>query len=165
MKRMMTALVALALLLIVAAPSAMAAPVRVLTKTTLDRFLKDFPAMMVELEALGEETSESFEGIGEEEGEAGFSADTIRAGIAAAMADAKVKAILDRYGWNDKFIDVYVAIVSCYTYLAFEEVYNAYPMPEYKQYMEELRAAVHPDDIALVKANKAAIDEALGMED
>ncbi len=163
MKRMMTALVASALLLIVAAPSAMAAPVRVLTKTTLDRFLKDFPAMMVELEALGEETSESFEGIGEEE--AVFSADTIRAGIAAALADAKVKAILNRYGWNDSFVEVYVAIVSCYTYLAFEEVYNAYPMPEYKKYMEELRAAVNPDDIALVKANKVSIDEALGMED
>jgi hypothetical protein len=162
---MKPALVALALLLAIAVPSATAAPARVLTKSTLDRFLKDFPAMMVELEALGEETVESFESYGGDEEPADFSAESIRATLAAAIADEKVKAILRRYGWGDTFVDVYFTIVSCYSYLAFEEVFNAYPMPEYKQYMEQLRATVHPDDIAIVKANKAAIDEALGMED
>lgn len=169
MKRSCAALAAFTLILALGAQTAWAAPARLLSKATLDRFLKDFPAMMAELEALGDEVSGPFEDIGGDEGMAdpsqAFSAETIKAGLAAALADARVKAILVRYGWNDQFVTVYTAILSGYTYIMFEEIYKAYPMAEYKQYMDQMLASVHPDDIALVRANLDRIKAALVMDD
>lgn len=165
MKRTITVLISFALLMTVAVPAALASPARVLTKPTIDRFIKDFPAMQVEFEALGDKTMESIESLGSDEESVEYSAESLRKALNTAMADVKIKAILKRYGWNDTFVDVYLAIVSSCSYLAFEEVYNAYPMPEYKQYLDQVRATVHPDDIAIVKANKVAIDRVLNAVD
>jgi len=169
MKRSCTALAAFSLILALGAQAAWAAPARLLSKATLDRFLRDFPAMMAELEALGDEVSETFEEIGGDDEmadpSAAFSMETLKAGMAAAMADARVKAILVKYGWNDQFVTVYTAILSGYTYIMFEEVYKAYPMAEYKQYLDQMLASVHPDDIALVRANLERINAALDMDD
>ncbi|GAB1455535.1 hypothetical protein MASR2M48_08420 [Spirochaetota bacterium] len=63
MKRTITVLISFALLMTVAVPAALASPARVLTKPTIDRFIKDFPAMQVEFEALGDKTMESIESL------------------------------------------------------------------------------------------------------
>ncbi len=143
---------------------ALAAPTRVLTKGTLDKFVNDFPAITLEFEALGDDVAETLGKSGDDES-AAFSMATLKSSIESVFADARVKAILAKYGWNSQFIDVYVTIMSAYMYVVFEDFYAAYPMPETKQYMDEVRLAMHPDDLALVKANRAGLEKALGMED
>jgi len=142
----------------------LAAPARVLTKGTLEKFIKDFPAITLEFEALGDDVAETLGKSGDDES-AAFSMATLRSSIESVFADARVRAILAKYGWDTRFIDAYVTIMSAYMYVVFEEFYAVYPMPETKQYMDEVRLALHPDDLALVKASRADLEKALGMED
>lgn len=165
MKRTIT-IAGICLALAFTAQPAAAAPARVLDKATLDRFLDVFPEMVAELETLGDDLSGPFDELGDDGGDSGgFSMDAMRAGIEAAFADARVKAILSKYGWDARFIEVYATIISGYMYIAFEEIYATYPMEATKLYLDEVKGAMHPDDIALLKANRARIEAVLGMED
>ncbi|PKL08690.1 MAG: hypothetical protein CVV51_07690 [Spirochaetae bacterium HGW-Spirochaetae-7] len=142
----------------------LAAPARVLSKATIDRFMKDFPAITAEFEALGDGVAETL-GRSDDGETAAFSMATLKSSIESVFADARVKTILAKYGWNSQFIEVYVTVMSAYMYVVFEDFYAAYPMPETKRYMDEVRLALHPDDLAIVKANRAGLEKALGMED
>jgi len=164
MKRILTIAGLLFALAVIAIQPVLAAPVRVLSKASLDKFVKDFPAITLEFESLGDDVAETLGKSGDEES-AAFSAATLRSSIEAVFADARVKAILAKYGWNAQFIDVYVTIMSAYMYIVFDDLYAAYPMPETKQYMDEVKLVLHPDDLAMVKARRADLEKALGMED
>jgi hypothetical protein len=166
MKKRIVALICFASLLFSLAP-AVAAPAKALSAASLDKFLKDYPALMGELEALGDDILDDFgiEDDGDESMAEGLDLGAIRAGLAAATADARVRAILKKYGWNELFTDAYIAIFYGLTYLTFEEIYAAYPMAEYKAYMDELKSLVHGDDVALVKANRGRIEDTLDFDD
>lgn len=166
MKNRIVAITCFALLSFSLAPLS-AAPMKVLSKPSLEKFLKDYPALMGEIEALGDDVLDEIEfgDDGDETMGEGLDLGAIRAGLAAATADARVRAILKKYGWNELFTDAYVAIFYGLSYLTFEEIYAAYPMAEYKAYMEELKSLVHGDDIALVKANRGRIEDTLDFDD
>lgn len=143
--------------------SAAAAPTRALTKALLDKALKDYPAMMSELNALGADLENEL-GLDEEAGQT-FDMAAIKAAIRSVYANAKVKAVMTKYGWTENYFEVYLALVFGYSYLVFEEAYAAYPMPEMKAYLDQIKGLVHEDDIALVKANRVRIEEVLDLGD
>lgn len=169
MKKLMNAAF-FALLMFVAAIPAFASPPRVLTRELLDDFLHDFPLVQAEMEALEDELDEVFSDSGMEDDdfemeEGGFpSLESIQAGIMAVMMNPKVNAILTKYGWTEAFMQTYVAVMTGYTHLAFEEIYLAYPMPELKEVLDQLKTGLHPDDLALLKEYRYKIEATLDVD-
>jgi len=157
-------------LVLAAAPvlPALAAPpaAKVLTQASLDKFLKDLPSVMKELEKLGNDLEEKA-GLDEDSREEGEPLDmaAIRTAMKALYADAKVKAVLARYGWTENFFELYVVVAIGISYLAFEDAYAMYPMAEMKAMMDQIKAGVHADDLALVKANRGRVEAALDWDD
>jgi len=157
-------------LVLAAAPvlPALAAPpaAKVLTQASLDKFLKDLPSVMKELEKLGNDLEEKA-GLDEDSREDGEPLDmaAIRTAMKALYADAKVKAVLARYGWTENFFELYVVVAIGISYLAFEDAYAMYPMAEMKAMMDQIKAGVHADDLALVKANRGRVEAALDWDD
>ena len=152
-------------LLISVSPLA-AAPAKAFTPSSLERFLKDLPALMEELENLGEEFSEEFEGIfgtGEEQGS--FDPSFVAAALAGVTANARVQAVLRKYKWATEFLPMYSALIYGYTYLIFEEIYAVYPLADYKTYLAQMKELVHPDDIALIKQNRELVESVLNGGD
>lgn len=166
MRKLIVTAVVLGLVFALVSPLAAApAPAKVLTQATLDKFLKDFPAISAEIEKLGTDLEEKA-GLDEESqgGGQAMNPAAIRDAMKAMYADARIKAIIAKYGWNENFFEVLVAVMFGYTYLAFEEAYAAYPMAEMKTAMDQIKAGVHQDDIALVKANRAKVEKALDTD-
>jgi hypothetical protein len=156
-------LVLVAILVFAAAIPVFAAPTRVLTREVLDKFLRDFPLVQAEMEALDAELSDEFAAFQMED--AGFpTLESIQAGIMAVMLNPKVNAILAKYGWTESFMQTYVVVMTGYTYIAFEEIYLAYPMPQLKEVMDQLKTGVHSDDLALLKQYRSRIEAALDLD-
>ena len=168
MKKLLSLVLASMLVLVAVIPVS-AAPARVLTRNVLEKFLRDFPVVQAEMDALEDELAEEFsdfemeDDFGMEDG--GFpTLESIQAGIMAVMMHPKVNAILTKYGWTEAFLQTYVSVMVGYSHLAFEEIYQAYPMPELKEVMDQLRSGVHPDDLALLKEYRTRIEAVLDVD-
>jgi hypothetical protein len=158
-----------ALLLFVAIIPVSAAPARVLTRNVLEKFLQDLPLVQAEMDALENELAEEFsdfemeDDFGMEDGDFP-TLESIQAGIMAVMMHPKVNAILAKHGWTEAFLQTYVAVMVGYSHLAFEEIYQAYPMPQLKEVMDQLSSGVHPDDLALLKEYRTRIEAVLDVD-
>lgn len=160
MKKYQAIVIALVLLVSFVMPAVAVGPAKVLSKSVLDKFLKDFPAIQADLDALGQEFSDQFNEFNDDgSGTVNFSA--IRQAMTAAMSDSRVKAIFTKYGWSNSFIEVYTTVLTGFSYMMFEELDAMYPMDQYKEYMNQVKASVNADDLALIKANRAEIEEVL----
>jgi len=156
-------LVLVAVLVFAAAIPVVAAPTRVLTREILDKFLRDFPLVQAEMEALDAELTEEFSAFQMED--SGFpTLESIQAGIMAVMMNPKVYMILAKYGWTEAFMQTYVVVMTGYTHIAFEEIYLAYPMPQLKEVMDQLKTGVHPDDLALLMQYRSRIESVLDLD-
>ncbi|HOX91622.1 MAG TPA: hypothetical protein PLC54_01785 [Spirochaetales bacterium] len=161
-KLAVSTLVILALFALVLPVSA--APSKVLTKTLLDKFLKDLPGIMADLQNLDDDVIEDLDMGGEEEDET-FNPATIKSEMKKAFEQPEIRKVLAKYGWGDNFADVYFAVLFGYTCVMYEGFYAMYPSPETKSYIDQLKALVHQDDIAMVKANEERISQAVDMDD
>lgn len=139
---------------------AAAAPARVLSQPVLDRFLKDLGAISSELEAYGK-TLEADEDSAASPGAGGFSAPDYAALLSGLKADARIRAILGKYGWKDEFWQVYVAVMQGIFVAAMDEAYAQAPMAEIKKAADQTRALLHPEDLALVLRNRDKITSAI----
>jgi hypothetical protein len=150
-------LVLVAMLVFTAVIPVAAAPTRILTRDVLDRFLRDFPLVQAEIEALDVELTEEFSDLQMED--EGFpTLESIQAGIMAVMMNPKVNAILARYGWTEAFMQTYVTVLTGYSYLVFEELFLAYPLPQLKEVVDQLAPSLHPEDLALLKEYRTRIE-------
>ncbi|MFH2115385.1 MAG: hypothetical protein ABIJ86_12850 [Spirochaetota bacterium] len=156
-------LVLVAMLVFVAAVPVFASPARVLNQDVLDKFLRDFPLVQAEMEALDAELTEEFSDF-EMEDEGFPTLESIQAGIMAVMMNPKVNSILAKYGWTEAFIQTYMVVMTGYSYIAFEEIYLAYPLPELKQVVDQLEPGLHPDDLALLKEYRTRIEMVLDVD-
>jgi len=162
MKKLLSLVLASMLVLGAAIPVS-AAPTRVLTRDVLDKFLRDFPLVQAEMEALDAELSEEFSAFQMED--SGFpTLASIQAGIMAVMMNPKVYTILAKYGWTETFMQTYVVVMTGYSYIAFEEIYLAYPMPQIKEVLDQLKPGLHPDDLALLKQYRSRIEAVLDLD-
>jgi hypothetical protein len=165
----LSALVLASIVVLFATAPVFAAPPSVLTRDILDKFLKDFPQVQAEIEELEDleeleaELAEEFSDF--EIGDDGFpTLESIQAGIMAVMLNPKVNAILARYGWTEAFMETYVVVLSGYSYIAFEEIYLAYPIPQIKEVLDQLKTGLHPDDLALLKEYRTRIEMVLDVD-
>jgi len=147
-------------LLVLCVLGAAAAPARVLSQPVLDRFLKDLGAISAELEAYGK-TLEADEDSGAAPGAGGFAAPDYAALLSGLKADARIRAILGKYGWKDEFWQVYVAVMQGIFVVSMDEAYVQAPMAEIKKAADQARALLHPDDLALVLRNRDKITSAI----
>lgn len=157
-----SALVILALFAL--ALPASAAPTKALTKPLLDKFIKDIPAIVDDLQSLDDDVTEALGLDGESDDEA-FDPAAIKADMKKAFELPQVRKIMAKYGWGDNFTDVYFSVVFGYMCIAYEEFYVMYPSEETKAFIAQLKAIVHPEDLALVKANQDRIAQALDMDE
>ena len=172
-------IVALTVGLVVASAALAQAPQRLLNDGDVKKFVRDFKPMTAELDKLGKAAdvdTENMSGLNEV--------------LNKLRANAEAQRILRKYGWADRQFDKFAAIFRGYAVVKLEgsetvdsgEVKEAIAMiesnpslsAEQKAAMKaqmsqmqgmagtekELRAQVHPADIAVIKANEAALDEA-----
>lgn len=162
MKKLLATVFALILVSAAAIP-VFAAPERILTRELMEKFLRDFPLVQAEMEALDAELSEELEAF--EMDDSGLpSLESIQAGIMAIMMNPKVMAILARYGWTEAFMQTYIAVMTGYTYIAFEEIFLTYPLPQIKEILDQFRTGLHPDDLALLKQYRSRIEAVLDID-
>lgn len=144
--------------LVLALAAGHAAPQKILSQATVDRFLRDVGPIAADLEAYGKslETDESM-GAPAPSADGGFGAPDFKAVFSGLRADAAVRGILAKRGWKEDFWDVYGTIAMGLYVSAMEEVLAQVQMPDLKKGMDEARAMLHPDDLSLVGKNKDRI--------
>lgn len=145
MKRSIAA--ALAVFLIAGAAYSQTPP-RVLSTYDIERFIKDAPGLMADLEAVGsdfdEEVAES------QDDPTSFTPGTIKSVLAAARASAEVRNVLEKYNWDGRFWDVYFTIYVGVYVSMMDQALAQYPSPELKAQVDRFRASIHKDDHTLV---------------
>lgn len=146
---------------LVAALVAQAAPKRVLDQKTLDRFLADYPKIQAEGESSGIEIGEDSDP--EETDQAAFDPAVIKAQFEKARKDPRVKAFLAKYGWDEKFWDVVLTITMSSFVVSMDQYPPEARTPELTDAVKKFKAAVHPADLDLVKANFPRITEAMDI--
>lgn len=122
-------------------------PQAVLTSGDLDKFINTLRPMSEELDALGVEV--------------GSEANTAE----AMMANAKVMAILKKYGWDSTMWVKWSSIAMCYSKLKMDEQLAALPAEQRAQMKEMMKMAgqsldtmVNAEDLKLVKAKMSQLD-------
>jgi len=127
----------------------------ILTDGDIQHFITTYKPMIAELEALGHDFDSD---IDEEEINPGNMFAAIGAAMQSIAAQSDVKAILDKYEWDEQFFPKFMAIATGFSYhkmdVALEEMTE-----EEKQYgeaminmlKEQMAMRVHEDDLALVK--------------
>jgi hypothetical protein len=163
MKRSIAA--ALAALLLAGAAAAQT-PRPVLSPYDIERFIKDMPGLMADLEAAGsdfdEEVAES------QDDPASFTPASLKSLLAGARASAEVRRVLEKYSWDGRFWDVYYTIYVGVYVSMLDQALVQYPSPELKALVEPFRTSIHKDDHALVLRNLPRlleVFEALDQED
>jgi O-methyltransferase involved in polyketide biosynthesis len=158
MKRLFSFILCISLLVPVV--FAQSTPKRVLTQAKIDKFLSDLPKLSKELERFADKYDQAF-GMDSPEMAESFSQFTVpdvAAMFKAIQADAEVKKILAKYGWND-FWEVYGAVLSGYFLITFEDLAAQMNSPEFTKSIEQSKANYNKDDYQLVKKNEAKIQE------
>jgi hypothetical protein len=122
-------------------------PQAMLNAADVDKFIKTIRPMSDEFEALGIAI----------DGDNGVS-DQI-------MANAKVMAILKKYGWDNTMWMKWSAIAMCYGKLKMDEQMAALPAEQRAQMKEMMKMAgqsldtmVNPEDLKVVKAKMSQLD-------
>jgi len=87
-------------------------PARVLSENDVKKFIKDYPQLSREFEKIDSDYSV---GVDAEDPDSFLSA------VDVLKANAKGKAILAKYGWNDSFWEKLVTIAMAYTAVTFEQ--------------------------------------------
>ena len=130
----------------------------VLSQRDIDRFVKDFPAIARELDQSGPNFDREVAKAQEKPGS--FTPAAVKSTLRAAAADEKVRETLEKYGWNDRFWDVYyVVFVGVYVSMM-DQALEQYPSPELKAQVDRFRASIPKDDHTLVLRNLTALVEA-----
>ncbi len=139
-------------------------PPRVLTQASVDKFISDLPGLMKDFKALGDEYEAQ---TGTSSGDpSAASPDSFGKAMAAIRADSRAMAILKRHGWKDSFWQVYGAVFSGYFVVMMDDAYAQSQQPAMKQYADQYRATVNPEDAALVAKNKDRIQQVFeGMQE
>jgi len=138
-------------------PGAGGPPPKVLTQGLVDRFIADMPGLVKDFKALGDEYNAQSEPAagGAQPG----SPASLSNAFAAIRADSRARAILTRHGWQDSFWQVYTTILFGYMATMMDDAYTQSQQPMMKQYADQYRTMVHPDDVALVAKNKDRIQQ------
>jgi len=124
-------------------------PVSVLVAGDVDKFIKSAEPMNREFEALGYDTSGESDAL-----------------MTAMQSDAKVIAIIKKYGWEPGTISIkWMSIGMCYAKLKMDEQMAMLPAEQremMKQMMKETGqnydVLVNPQDLAMVKAKVSQLD-------
>lgn len=137
-------------------PAPGGAPARkVLSQADIDRFIRDWPRILAELEALGADFEEE---MGDDPSAA--------LGLAAALkADGKVKAVLGKYGWKEGFWDTWAAILAGVGLAEVEKGFKEAGMAMPPEYAAILDASVHPEDRVLIRKNLERLEKLLEETD
>jgi len=128
-------------------------PVAVLTAADVDKFIKTVNPMNAELEALGYSSS------GEDNDQL----------MEALLTDAKVIAIVKKYGWDVNTLSVkWMSIGMCYAKLKMDQQLEMLPAEQRemaKQMMKEtgqnFQTMINEADLKLVKAKEAQLDQVM----
>jgi hypothetical protein len=159
---------ACALLFIVAMGFAQAAPAKVLDQKTLDKFLADYPKIVSDGEAEGITLEESAGPGGADPAaamanpDAGSLSKMMRDSMDSMKRNPAARRLLAKHGWDDSFWDILFVVGASVGVLSMEESFEGQPLPEQiKPFVDDLRGAVHPSDLSLVKKDRAKIESAL----
>lgn len=122
-------------------------PPAVLSGSDIDKFIKTLKPMSEELDALGVEL-DGVENLSEQ-----------------LSANAKVMAVLNKYGWDSKMWMKWSSIAMCYAKIKMDEELAALPAEQRAQMKEMMKLAgqsidsmVNPEDLKLVKAKVSQLD-------
>ena len=126
-------------------------PPKVLTPYDIERFIKDIPGLMADLEAAGSDFDE--EVAQSQDDPASFSPASLKSLLAKARTSAEVRRVLEKYNWDGRFWDVYYTIYVGVYVSMMDQALVQYPSPELKALVEPFRTSIHKDDHALVLRN------------
>lgn len=154
------AFVILAGFLAVLAPSplsAQASPPAVLSQPIVEKFIRDLPILLEELEALGRDFDA--EVTEAQDDPASFGPALLAGALGKVGADTGVREVLRRHGWDDGFWEVYYVIFSGVYVATMEQAIALYPElgPAFASTLDPFRATIHRDDRALVLRNLEAL--------
>ncbi|HOX13217.1 MAG TPA: hypothetical protein P5313_09095 [Spirochaetia bacterium] len=141
-------------------------PPKVLSPYDIERFIKDIPGLMADLEAAGSDFDE--EVAQSQDDPASFSPASLKSLLAKARTSAEVRRTLEKYNWDGRFWDVYYTIYVGVYVSMMDQALVQYPSPELKALVDPFRTSIHKDDHALVLRNLPRlleVFEALDAED
>ncbi|MBN1241610.1 MAG: hypothetical protein JXA15_02760 [Spirochaetales bacterium] len=149
--------------------SAQADPPAVLSQPIVDKFIRDLPVLLDELDELGHD----FDGeVLDAQGDPASFGPALLAGVLAeAGAEAGVSALLRSHGWDDGFWEVYYVVFSSVYVATMEQAMVLYPelADAFGPSLDPFRATIHRDDTAIVLRNLErladAFDRAAGDDD
>jgi len=144
--------------------SAQSSPKKVLDKATLDKYITDFPPIMQALSDLFPD---------QEEAEAAASDDNatkpiyimLRESIAEIKKQPQWRPVLAKYGWNERFWDVYYAVTLSAIIQMAETTPAEYLPAAMKDQLAAGKATVHAADYALVAQNMDRLEDLLSEMD
>jgi len=136
----------------------------ILTNGDIQHFISSYKPMMAELEALGHD----FDSDIEEEINPGNMFSAIGAAMQGIAAQSDVKAILDKYEWDEQFFPKFMTIGMGFSYHKMDEALEEMSEEE-KQYGEaminmfkgQMATMVHEDDLTLLKPYLDELEEVL----
>lgn len=127
-------------------------PPAVLKSGDVDKFINTLKPMSKELEAIG------------------ISVDS-NSTPEAMMANAKVMAVLNKYGWDASMWVKWSSIAMCYGKLKMDEQMAALPAEQREQMKQMMKMAgqqmdemINPEDLKLVKAKMSQLDAVMQEE-
>lgn len=150
------------------------APKKVLAAGDVDSFITNFSAMSAEFDALGNSYEDLIPpGAAEEDG---ISYSSLIAQVRATAVPSEVKAILKKYGLGENGFEKIMVITLGCTALEMDRIVTLQSSDpsvpqEMKGYFDgaksqiaEMKSAIHPDDLALIKSKLATIIELLEID-
>lgn len=142
---------------------AQADPPAVLSQPIVDKFIRDLPALLGDFEALGRDFDAD---VSEAQDDPASFGPALLAGLLAKVgADAGVREVLRRHGWDEGFWEVYYVIFSGVYVATMEQAMALYPElgAAFDGALDPFRATIHRDDRALVLRNLAALAAAFDL--
>lgn len=157
-------------LLVVAGAAFAQAPAKFLDQKKLDKFLADFP----KISAAGQEEGLAVQGASESSAAAAMAgppaagtsiSKAMRDGMNAMKQNPEARKLLAKYGWDDSFWDTLFVVGVSLAVIQMEEGFEGQTIPaEMKPFVDDIRGAVHPSDVALVKKDRARVETVFTAE-
>ena len=127
----------------------------ILSDGDLQHFIATYKPMIAEMEALGHDLDSDFD---DEEINPGNMFAAIGAAMQNIAAQSDVKAILDKYDWDEQFFPKFMTIGMSFSYhkmdVALEEMTEEekkYGEAMINMFKEQMATMVHENDLAMVK--------------